>query len=362
MRKNEGTSRVPDVEPEMWFGTGVLRNDWRKNWKATGDHQREPSEGPAPPGWSSYQLPPRAAPVVPPTKRKPTMVSAGRFATWTRVDYGARCLQTTIDPTTFADGGRDLGPKWSKVVRRTTYDLQNGSVLEDINPKGRTYKSVTGKIPGSKPNRGRDIRTVFHFRATGAERLGKKIVDNVAAPAIDEVANDLPPAPAKCSESMFSQHVLRTQQAMGCPLRGQAIIGHMPLLPPEEAQQMTAEHRERFPNELPLLLNAAVARPVGRKERDGCQAALDAVAKEWKRLRSIKHRDGVGVWDESQVREKRRVAEEANRSGVIVHFARIFDLCVEKGSELPPGHKDRKFNGRAVLQGAQVRDQNWEAA
>ena len=35
---------------------------------------------------------------------------------------------------------------------------------------------------------------------------------------------------------------------------------------------------------------------------------------------------------------------------------------MEKGSELPEGHVDRKFKGRAVLQGDQVRDQNWEAA
>ena len=79
-------------------------------------------------------------------------------------------------------------------------------------------------------------------------------------------------------------------------------------------------------------------------------------------LRSIKHKSGVGVWDESNVREKRDVAAEANRNNVIVHFARIFDLCVEKGSELPTGHADRKFKGRAVLQGNLVKDQNWEQA
>ena len=45
-----------------------------------------------------------------------------------------------------------------------------------------------------------------------------------------------------------------------------------------------------------------------------------------------------------------------------VHFARIFDICVEKGSELPVGHPERKHKGRAVLQGDQVKDQNWEAA
>ena len=45
-----------------------------------------------------------------------------------------------------------------------------------------------------------------------------------------------------------------------------------------------------------------------------------------------------------------------------MHFARVFDLCVEKGSELPVGHPERKYKGRAVLQGDQVKDQNWEAA
>ena len=35
-----------------------------------------------------------------------------------------------------------------------------------------------------------------------------------------------------------------------------------------------------------------------------------------KRLRSIKHRSGVGVWDESRVKEKRWVSDDANRRGV----------------------------------------------
>ena len=46
----------------------------------------------------------------------------------------------------------------------------------------------------------------------------------------------------------------------------------------------------------------------------------------------------------------------------MVHFARIFDLCVLKGSELPEGHPDRKYKGRAVLQGNDVKDQDWQAA
>ena len=107
---------------------------------------------------------------------------------------------------------------------------------------------------------------------------------------------------------------------------------------------------------------ACVARPVSRKERNETPAALEACAKEWHRLRNIKHKRGVGVWDESKVREKAQVRRESQQTGVAVHFARIFDLCVEKGSELPEGHPERKFKGRAVLQGDQVKDQNWETA
>ena len=86
------------------------------------------------------------------------------------------------------------------------------------------------------------------------------------------------------------------------------------------------------------------------------------MGKEWNRLRSVKHRTGVGVWDETAVEEKSAVVARANKSGRTVHFARIFDICVEKGSELPVGHPERKYKGRAVLQGDQVKDQNWEAA
>jgi hypothetical protein len=43
-------------------------------------------------------------------------------------------------------------------------------------------------------------------------------------------------------------------------------------------------------------------------------------------------------------------------------MGRIFALCVEKGSELRPCDPARKFNGRVVFQGNNVRDQNWDAA
>ena len=47
----------------------------------------------------------------------------------------------------------------------------------------------------------------------------------------------------------------------------------------------------------------------------------------------------------------------AKRSGKKVHIGRIFELCHEKGSELPVGHPGRKFKGRVVFMGNQVRDE-----
>ena len=53
---------------------------------------------------------------------------------------------------------------------------------------------------------------------------------------------------------------------------------------------------------------------------------------------------------------------EAKKAGTVVHHGRIFDFCVEKNPELPEDHPDRKFKGRAVFQGNNVHDQNWDVA
>ncbi len=43
-------------------------------------------------------------------------------------------------------------------------------------------------------------------------------------------------------------------------------------------------------------------------------------------------------------------------------MGRVFALCVEKGNEIPAGDPARKFQGRAVFQGNNVRHHNWDAA
>ena len=51
-----------------------------------------------------------------------------------------------------------------------------------------------------------------------------------------------------------------------------------------------------------------------------------------------------------------------NKQGIIIHIGRVFDLCVEKGYELPIGHEDRKYKGRVVFGGNDVWTQNRDVA
>ena len=96
---------------------------------------------------------------------------------------------------------------------------------------------------------------------------------------------------------------------------------------------------------------ALVARPVNKAEVSRTPAAEAAVAKEWQRLRS------AGAWDESVVVELSQLKAQSQRDKKKVHIGRIFELCHEKGSELPLGDPARKFKGRVVFMGNQVRDE-----
>ena len=124
----------------------------------------------------------------------------------------------------------------------------------------------------------------------------------------------------------------------------------MPVFPHEQH-----EHREQERKFLPLF-QACVARPVSRKESRTNPAARAALDKEWDRLRA------AGCWDEKSVCEWSEVAGLARKSQTKAHLGRIFDICVEKGSELPEGHPGRKFKGRVVFQGNNVKDENWNVA
>ena len=104
------------------------------------------------------------------------------------------------------------------------------------------------------------------------------------------------------------------------------------------------------------MFNTAVARPVARKEMMENEEARKAMRKEWL------GQHAAGVYDFSVVREYDDVVREAKRNGTEVHMARIHGTCVEKNYQLPKGNPSRKFKGRGVLLGNQVKNQFWEAA
>ena len=56
------------------------------------------------------------------------------------------------------------------------------------------------------------------------------------------------------------------------------------------------------------------------------------------------------------MREYDAVAREAKAKGEEIHMARAHGICVEKHSQLPVGDPKRKFKGRGVLLGNQVKN------
>jgi hypothetical protein len=94
-----------------------------------------------------------------------------------------------------------------------------------------------------------------------------------------------------------------------------------------------------------------VARTVPPKEVKVNKKAQEAMDKEWASLREI------GAWNEKGVREWTDVKKEAKRHETRVHVGMVFGICVEKGSELAPDDPKRKYKGRVVFRGNDVRDE-----
>jgi hypothetical protein len=114
------------------------------------------------------------------------------------------------------------------------------------------------------------------------------------------------------------------------------------------------QHRDKVGS--PLIPYVCTCRPVDRKEIEEKPKATQAMQSEWDRLRSRK------AWDESNPREWSDVAREARQGGHEVRVGMIFGFVVEKNSDLPAGDARRTFTGRAVFQGNNVKNQNWECS
>lgn len=129
-----------------------------------------------------------------------------------------------------------------------------------------------------------------------------------------------------------------------------AIIHSVPSMPTVTACRKTLQHREKI-SSVDFPLNLCVARTVTKKEAAVTPEAQAAMNKEWDKLEKQK------AWVVEDVREWVQVSAEAKAKGQVVHVGRVFGILVEKGSELPKGHPERKFKGRVVFQGNNVRDQ-----
>ena len=68
------------------------------------------------------------------------------------------------------------------------------------------------------------------------------------------------------------------------------------------------------------------------------------------------------AWDMLSVREWEDVSREAKKKNKKVHVGKVFEICVEKGNELPANDPLRKFKGRTVFQGNNVKDESSEIA
>ena len=216
--------------------------------------------------------------------------------------------------------------------------------------KGRRYKgsSKPKDIPtflwrgASKAARERAKReallkeaTEKHDAAVAKERKYNRVIDRFATSAVPESKDDVKPSDDFIPAMPVVSNLGGSHGGNHC-------------------------HRNKLQDQSELMCfhfsNALVARPVGQKEINNTPAAQAALDKEWNNLTS------KCAWDYSTVREWDEVSREAIKNKTKVHVGKIFEICVEKGSELPQGDPMRKFKGRTVFQGNNVKDEAADVA
>jgi hypothetical protein len=84
--------------------------------------------------------------------------------------------------------------------------------------------------------------------------------------------------------------------------------------------------------------------------------ARAALKKERDRLRAI------DTWREDLVEEWGDVKQRANKNHLKTHVGMVFQICVETDSEKEKPEHLRKYKGRVVFRGSDVRAGNWDVA
>ena len=186
-----------------------------------------------------------------------------------------------------------------------------------------------------------------HAPCAGADtKLTEKYTDEFVSLVLEGIADDT----ALPAQSSDDGHCLLEQ------FEPDAVFA-CPSLPVQPIQKGTKEeqHRQKLVDSLPLI-NAAVARLLTNSEVKADSKAKQAILEEADKLRARM------VWDETTVAEYDEVVARSQTDGKTRHFGRIHSICSEKGSELPDGHPDKKYKGRVVFQGNNVKDQSGEFA
>ena len=241
-----------------------------------------------------------------------------------------------------AEGASSSGGQKDKDV----YDVPGGQMV--YGRFVRKYKGTT-RPPDIWPELWQMMTPRQRERAIEQHEKRKSSSAHPDADVVGLVCGEKSPAPGPTTTAM--ELVCGGKPPAPC-LRTEGEDELVPAMPVSTGRNL---HRDRLPDfEWPF--SACVARPVSKKEVASNPKALKAVLSEWEKLRA------AGCWDEKKVREWSDVAMEARKTGTKAHVGLIFEICVEKGSELPEGAPGRKFKGRVVFQGNNVRDENWNAA
>ena len=278
-----------------------------------------------------------------------------------------------VDPPT-SDGGVDHGvqelivtiysPGEITITQRTEDPIAPGSadeLIEVIDPKtakrefikrgDASFYSASGyktrRYKGSsKPM---DIPS-FVWQAMSVKERRKAIEEEQKGLAAKAKAKARP----KATPAVRLGHTGRTIVWTNAQCHNESECPAMPVI-------SDLSHRPKTEARLPIHelfddVRAAVARPVGQKEIQSDPAAQKSLDVEWEKLEKKR------AWMYETVCEWNDVVKRVKSTNSKAHIGRVFEICVEKGSELPKGDPLRKFKGRTVFQGNNVKDENADVA
>ena len=143
--------------------------------------------------------------------------------------------------------------------------------------------------------------------------------------------------------------------------RGKTQFPKMPLMPIMDTDGKTHSHPKVFGGD-PTTGLLMVAKLVPHGQVRSIPAARHAVGEEWGKLEARTCWDPTTAAPWEEVKQKVVGKVDANGRAVIIHLGALCELCYLKGSELEPGHPNRKYKGRVVFLGNSVKDQFGAAA